>query len=82
MNLHDYISQNRDWQQLWTDDQIAIWFETTNSKQYPYEVFTAIDHLLSDDCVMIVSQAFCKDLSEAFDIWNGHINKHIDLVRA
>lgn len=81
-NLHDYIGHGKKWQQLWADEQIAIWFEATDSKQYPYEVFTARHNVLFDDGVMISSHSFCKDLAEAFDIWNGIINKHLELQRA
>lgn len=77
MNLHDYIGKNRKWQQLWADDRVAYWFEATDSRQYPYEVFKATESLLFGDGVMITSVSFCKDLSQAFDIWNGNINKHV-----
>lgn len=80
-NLHDYIGKNRKWEQLWADDQEAIWFERTDSKQYPYEVFRARPNMLFDDGVMIISQAFCENITQAFEIWNGCINKHLEATK-
>ncbi len=81
MSLYDYINRKREWEQLWTDNRVSIWFEKTDSKQYPYEVFKAVENSLFDDEIMIMSVAFCVNLSQAFDIWNGEINKHLDIER-
>lgn len=77
VNLHDYIVNNKQWEQLWSDDMVAYWIESTDSGQYPYEVFKATHNVLFEDDVMIVSLAHCKDLSQAFDVWNGNINQHL-----
>jgi hypothetical protein len=76
MNLHEYIGHKRNWEQLWADEQIAIWFEADGDR---YVVYTAVDELMTKDCVRITPQAYEQDLTGAMKTWNNLINAHLYL---
>ena len=35
VNLHDYVATNKNWEQLWADDDVAFWFERLNDDNTP-----------------------------------------------
>ena len=82
VNLHDYIAINKNWEQLWADDDVAYWFERLNdnntpeyAKGYKYQVNESTP---SRDMIATYKSWYCKDLSQAFDVWNQLINNHIN----
>lgn len=81
VNLHDYIAINKQWEQLWADDDVAYWFEKLNSDNTP-EYVKGYQYLVHEttpyqDIITDNRSFYCKDLHQAFDQWNKLINEHI-----
>jgi len=81
VNLHDYIAINKNWEQLWADDDVAYWFERLNddntpdyAKGYKYQVNETTPF---GDYIATHRSFYCKDLGQAFSKWNELINKHL-----
>ncbi len=81
VNLHDYVATNKNWEQLWADDDVAFWFERLNddntpeyAKDYKYQVHETTPYR---DYITDNRSFYCKDLKQAFEQWNKLINNHI-----
>lgn len=81
LSLYDYIAVNRNWEQLWADDDVAYWFnaikhdEHTPDYEKPYK-YQVIESYPYKDYITTNRKFYCKDLSEAFDTWNRLINEY------
>lgn len=81
LSLHDYIATTKRWEQLWSDDDVAYWFNSLNpeyvpdyAKGYKYCVFESTPY---KDYITTNRSFYCKDLKQAFEKWNELINQHL-----
>ncbi len=81
LSLHDYIATTKRWEQLWSDDEVAYWFNKMNpeytpdyAKGYQYCVFESVPY---KEYATTNRSFYCKDLKQAFEKWNELINQHL-----
>lgn len=79
MSIHDYIATTKEWVQLWADDNIAYWFESIDEAHSIKQLGEGGYRYLVNETTEqgTFKSWYCKDLTQAFSVWNNLINDHL-----
>jgi hypothetical protein len=82
LTLHDYIARTKNWEQLWSDDRKAFWFEPykydkRNSYLTPDYNYLVHEYEMLDTQINNIRCHYCKGLDQAMELWNNLINEYL-----